>query len=142
MRTAQKGDRVTVHYIGTLDNGRIFDQRDADAPLEIVLGAGDVFPSLEEQVIGMAVGEVKNITLEPGQAFGERRQENILKVERSMFPEDRALQVGQKLNLEFKSGEALTMRVIEVDASGVTLDGNHVLAGQTLTFALKLAAIA
>ena len=70
MKRAQIGDIVTIHYIGTLDNGRIFDQRDADAPLSFKLGAGEVFPKLEQEIIDMAVGEVKNIHLLADEAYG------------------------------------------------------------------------
>ncbi len=63
MQKAKTGDLVTVHYIGTLDNGRIFDQRDTDQPLSLTLGAEEVFPALEKAIVGMTVGEVKNIHL-------------------------------------------------------------------------------
>ena len=51
MSRANNGDRVTVHYIGTLDNGRIFDQRDAESPLTFTAGAGELFPSLEQEIL-------------------------------------------------------------------------------------------
>ncbi len=82
MQRAQHGDRVTVHYIGTLDNGRIFDQRDGDEPLSLTLGSGEVFPAMEAEIIGMKAGEVKNIHLLPEQAYGLRLEENLLKVSR------------------------------------------------------------
>jgi peptidylprolyl isomerase len=61
MVRAKNGDRVAVHYIGTLDNGRIFDSTQEVGPLRFTLGAGEVFPALEAAVCGMAAGEVKNI---------------------------------------------------------------------------------
>ena len=63
MQSAKEGDVVTVHYIGTLDNGRIFDQRDGDEPLSFKLGAGEEFSKLEREIVDMQVGEVKNIHL-------------------------------------------------------------------------------
>ena len=141
MQRAQVGDRVTVHYIGTLDNGRIFDQRDSDEPLSFTLGAGEVFSAMETEIIGMKAGEVKNIYLAAEQAYGLRLDENLLKVSRQMFPADRELRIGQKLKIELGGHEQRLMRIRNIDEQEVLLDGNHDLAGCDLTFALQLVAI-
>jgi peptidylprolyl isomerase len=141
MQRAKYGDRVTVHYIGTLDNGRIFDQRDEEQPLTFTLGAGEVFPVLEQAIIGMGIGEVKNIYLPAEQAYGLRRDENLLQVARELFPTEKTLHVGQKLSVELGGNERWMMRVRHVDELAVLLDGNHDLAGCDLTFALQLARI-
>lgn len=142
MQRAQHGDRVTVHYIGTLDNGRIFDQRDSDQPLSFTLGSGEVFAALEKSILGMREGEVRNICLSAEQAYGLRLEANLLKVSRQMFPADRELRIGQKLNIELGGNQQQSMRIRSVDDQGVLLDGNHDLAGCDLTFALQLVAIA
>ncbi len=141
MQRAQKGDRVTVHYIGTLDNGRIFDQRDSDQPLSFTIGNGEVFVALEQDIIGMAVGDVRNIYLPADKAYGLRLDENLLSVSRKMFPADRELRIGQKLNVELGGVEKRAMRIRNFDDNEVLLDGNHDLAGCELTFALELVAI-
>ncbi len=141
MKFAQIGNRVAVHYIGTLDNGRIFDSRDDDAPLIVTLGNNEIFPALEAEIIGMKEGEVKNILIAAKDAYGERLDGNIFKVKRSTFPPDKELKVGQKLNLEFADGETRIMMIIKIENDIITLDGNHSLAGLDLTFALKLAEI-
>ncbi len=141
MPRAQTGDRVSVHYIATLDNGRIFDQRDGDEPLSFKLGSGEVFPAMEAEIIGMQVGEVKNIQLTAEQAYGPRLEANLLKVSRQMFPADRELTIGRKLSIELADGEQRMMRIRQVDEQDVLLDGNHDLAGCDLTFALQLVAI-
>jgi FKBP-type peptidyl-prolyl cis-trans isomerase 2 len=141
MRRAKSGDMVTVHYIGTLDNGRIFDQRDMDQPLTFTVGAGEVFTRLENEIVGMAVGEVKNICLLAEDAYGLRLDANLLKVSRDLFPADKELRIGQKLNVELGGRMQRMMRVRTVEEETVTLDGNHDLAGCDLTFALKLVTI-
>lgn len=141
MRKAQNGDRVTVHYIGTLDNGRIFDQRDGDEPLSFNLGAGEIFTDMELEIVGMKVGEVKNIHLTAKQAYGPRLEENLLKISRQMFPADRELRIGQKLSIELGGNEQRVMRVRNIDQHEVLLDSNHDLAGCDLTFALQMVAI-
>lgn len=141
MKYAEKGDRVVVHYIGTLDNGRIFDTRDTDSPLELTLGEHRVFPALEEQIIGMRPGQVKNIQVPAEDAFGPRSEDNILKIERSALPAAQEIRIGRKLSIAFRDGTRRVMRIIGIEAELVVLDGNHALAGQDLTFALKLARI-
>ncbi len=141
MQRAKEGDVVTVHYIGTLDNGRIFDQRDGEEPLSIKLGAGEVFPKLEGEIVNMQVGEVKNIHLPAEDAYGLRLDENLLRVARELFPPDKDLRIGQKLSIELKGDSQQVMRVRAVDDVFVLLDGNHDLAGCDLTFALQLVAI-
>ena len=141
MTVAQKGDRVTIHFIGTLDNGRIFDSADADNPLSFVLGRGDVFPALEDAIVGMKVGMANNVEIPAEKAFGPHRQENMLCVPRSQFPAERQLRIGEKLSLAFADGEERVMRIVKEDQSEVTLDANHPLAGLDLTFALQLVAI-
>jgi len=138
---ANMGDRVVVHYIGTLDNGRIFDQRDGDDPLVVTLGAGEIFAAFEEQVAGMAVGEVKNVYLSPEQAYGERKDENLLRVKRELFPAEAELRIAQKLVIEIGGNQQRVMRVRSFDEHEVLLDGNHDLAGCELTFAVQLVAI-
>ena len=139
-RKAEKGDRVTISYIGTLDNGKIFDDTEEE-PLTITLGNDEVFPVLEDNIVGMQVGDVKNIFLHTRDAYGPRKPENILKVKRELFPVDKELRVGQKLEVEFGSLGQRVMMIIDQSEESVVLDGNHPLAGLDLTFALRLDAI-
>jgi FKBP-type peptidyl-prolyl cis-trans isomerase 2 len=141
MQQAKPGDRVTVNYIGTLDNGYVFDSREEDAPLEITLGKNEVFSALESGIIGMKVGEVKNIEIGAEDAFGPRRQENIISLPRNNFPAEKEIKPGTKLIIQFRDESEKVMLVREVDEESVVLDGNHALAGLDLTFALKLVAI-
>lgn len=141
MKRARRGDTVTISYIGTLDNGRIFDSTDEHGPLTITLGSDQVFAALETAVIGMAAGEAKNIVIPATDAYGPRREANILKVKRELFPAERELRVGEKLQLQFKGGVERIMMILQTNEQEVTLDGNHPLAGCDLTFALRLDAL-
>lgn len=138
MKYVQQGSLVTVSYVGTLDNGRIFHSTEQAGPLIFTIGSDQVFPALEEQIVGMRCGEVKNIVLTAEQAYGVRLSENIIEVARSSFPAGKEITVGQKLSIEFRGGVAKVMMVNCVTDSVVTLDGNHPLAGCELTFALKV----
>jgi FKBP-type peptidyl-prolyl cis-trans isomerase 2 len=138
MTQAKNCSSVTVSYVGTLDNGRIFHSTDEHGPQTFTLGAGQLFPALEQAIIGMRAGEVKNIVLTAEEAYGPRLQENIISVARQTFPAGKEIAAGQKLSIEFKGGISRVMVVTAVNEIQVTLDGNHPLAGQELTFALRM----
>jgi FKBP-type peptidyl-prolyl cis-trans isomerase 2 len=138
MTHARHGSTVTVSYIGTLDNGRIFHSTEESSPLTFTIGGDQVFPALEQAVIGMGAGETKNLVLCADQAYGPRRRENIITVGRDLFTADKEIAVGQKLNIEFSGGASRVMLVTAVSDTAVTLDGNHPLAGCELTFALRV----
>lgn len=138
MTTARTGSTVTISYIGTLGNGRIFHSTDEQEPFTFTLGSDQIFPVLEQAVIGMRVGEVKNVILTAAEAYGPRLLENIIQVSRQSFPAGKDIIAGQKLSIDFKGGISKVMVVTAVNDSEVTLDGNHPLAGCDLTFALRL----
>ena len=138
MHIAKAGDRVTIHYIGTLDNGYVFDSADVDNPLSFTIGQGEIFPALENAVTGMQVGSAANIEIKTADAYGPRLDENLLRLPRSHFPTEREIKTGGKISLAFADGEERIMRIIKLEDDEVTLDGNHPLAGLDLTFALQL----
>jgi len=141
MKRAQQGDRVTINYIGTLDNGYIFDNTQESEPLCFTIGAGEVFPYLERAIIGMAPGQAKNLLIPATEAYGPRRKENILVLQRESLPMGNDPKQGQKVQLQLADGSELLMRVVAVNDTELTLDGNHPLAGLDLTFALQLETI-
>lgn len=138
MSYARPGSTVTIRYIGTLENGRIFAHTDECGSLTFTIGAEEVFPALEGAIVGMRAGEAKNLVLTASEAYGPRLPENILTLPRHSFPVEKEIVAGQKISIEFANGEARIMRVMEVTTESVTLDGNHPLAGCELTFALQL----
>lgn len=142
MKHAQHGNTVTVSYIGTLDNGRIFDSTEENDPLTFTIGNDQVFTALEQAIIGMASGETRNIVIPAAEAYGPRLEANIIKVKREMFPAERQLRIGEKLRIEFSGGKERVLIILEENEQEVTLDGNHPLAGLDLTFALRLDAVA
>ena len=132
------GSKVTVSYVGTLENGHIFQSTEEQGAQTFTIGAGEVFPALERALIGMRKGDVKNIVLAAEEAYGPRREENLLRVNRASFPAGKEIVVGQKLSIEFKGGVSRVMMVLEAAEEVITLDGNHPLAGCELTFALRV----
>lgn len=140
MAEAKAGDTVRVHYTGTLNDGQEFDSSRGREPLEFTLGTGQVIPGFDDAVTGMQPGDEKKVTLPADEAYGQRRDDLVLQVERSQFPPHIQPQVGQQLQLQ-NGDQVLVVTVVEVGADRVTLDANHPLAGQDLTFNLQLVSI-
>jgi peptidylprolyl isomerase len=142
MAQAKNGDKVKVHYTGTLDDGSVFDSSIGRDPLEFTLGGGQMIPGFDKAVEGMSVGESKTIRIPCEEAYGARDEERMLKIERSQFPPHINPEVGQQLQLRDPGGHIVMVVISEVGDEVVTLDGNHPLAGQALNFDLQLAEIA
>jgi len=141
MSIAKSGDTVKVHYTGTLNDGSQFDSSQGRDPLEFTLGAGHVIPGFDEAVSGMSVGDSKTVTIPANEAYGERNDEMIQQVPRSAIPDDIEMEVGLMLSARGPDGQNLSFTVVEFNDEQVTVDGNHPLAGQDLTFALELVSI-
>ena len=141
MEQAKAGDKVKVHYTGRQPNGETFDSSVGQEPLEFTLGAGEVIPGFEAGVLGMAVGEHRTVEIEPDDGYGPYNEDMVLEVEREQFPEEMQPEVGQQLQVRQDGGQAISVVVTAVDDETVTLDANHPLAGQTLTFEIELVSI-
>ncbi|HWR68143.1 MAG TPA: peptidylprolyl isomerase [Desulfomonilia bacterium] len=137
-KTAKPGDRVKVHYRGRLDDGFEFDSSVGGEPLVFVIGSGEVISGFEEGAKGMAVGELRTVTIDPEGAYGLHRHELVVEMPWEYFPEDIVPEVGTQLKLVDENGEEVLVVVIDVGEDSVTLDANHPLAGKTLTFDIEL----
>ncbi len=138
---AKHGDTVRVHYKGTLDDGSEFDNSAGREPLEFRLGTGQVISGFERTVTGMTVGETRTARLNADDAYGTHRAELVLALPREQFPEEMEPQVGQQLELQADDGGRMPVVITDVGAETVTLDANHPLAGEALTFELELVEI-
>ena len=141
MTIAKSGDTVRIHYTGTLDDGTQFDSSAGRDPLEFALGGGQVIPGFDEAVNGMTVGENKTVTIAPEQAYGERHDQLVQEVPKSVLPDEISPEVGMQLQSQSPEGQVMNLVVTEVGEDAITVDGNHPLAGQALTFAIELVEI-
>jgi peptidylprolyl isomerase len=158
MAQAKKGDRVKINFTGTLEDGTIFDTTldDGDCnsddcgsddcgceagPMELVIGEEEFFLQIEEALIGMALGEKKTVEIPAEDAFGEHDEEEVFTVGREQIPDDLYPEVGQELELTGEDDESIVVTVVEVSEEEITLDANHPLAGENLTYEFELVEI-
>lgn len=143
MSEAKQGDTVKVHYTGRLDDGTQFDSSLERQPLEFVVGEGRVIPGFEEAVVGMNAGDTKTVSIPPEQAYGPRNDQAVQDVPKSALPEEiqNDLQLGMQLQANDPNGRPLMLTVTAITEDNITVDANHPLAGQMLTFDLELVEI-
>lgn len=148
---AEQGDLIKVFYIGRSEEAGLFDtnvesvaqeegiyneQRPYE-PLEFVIGAGMMIPGMEAGVVGMDVGETKTISIEPGEAYGEYREELIQELPADNFATAGIEPVvGETYNFGIAQG-----KVLEINEETVKMDFNHQLAGQVLNFEVTVVEI-
>ncbi|MEQ9126178.1 MAG: FKBP-type peptidyl-prolyl cis-trans isomerase, partial [Alphaproteobacteria bacterium] len=97
MRQAAQGDDVKVHYTGKLASGETFDSSRDGEPMEVRIGAGRLIEDFEKALLGMAEGEVKEVTIPPEDAYGLRQDALVHTVAREQLPPDLDLAVGMQL---------------------------------------------
>jgi len=138
MGKAKIGDTVLVHYLGKLDDGTVFDTTLTRDPIEFTIGAGQVIAGFEQAVIGLEEGESITVHVPAQKGFGLYRPDMVQNVHPNQLPEDLEPQVGQQLQISRTDGQPFLVNITDVSESSITLDANHPLAGQSLTFNVRL----
>lgn len=156
MSQAKKGDRVSIHFIGRLQDGTIFDSThemeplEGDSceteehsiepgPVELLIGDNEFFTQIEDGIIGMKAGDKKTVAIPADDAFGEHDDENIFSLTLDQIPEDFKPVVGEELELTSdESDESEVVTVIAISDTEITFDANHPFTGQDLTYEIEL----
>lgn len=133
---------VSLDYELKLANDEVIDSSEDSAPLEYLHGYKNIIPGLEKELAGMAIGEQKQVTVLPEQAYGVRDPESVAEYPRDTFPESLKLEVGEPIGMrDSESGESFQAFVTEIHPETIMLDFNHPLAGETLFFKVKIAGL-
>ena len=140
---AKAGDTVSVYYIGMVENGSVFDSNLNKSVFTFTIGADTVIPGFEDAVIGMKKGEVKTVTIPSDQAYGAFRSDMVFAVNGSLFSSENPPVVDNYYSIVNPTdGSTNYFRVVAInDNDTVTIDENNVLAGQDLTFTIRLVGI-
>ncbi len=140
-RAAKQGDTVRVHYKGKLDDGNEFDSSAGREPLEFRIGTGQVIAGFERTVDGMQLGETRTARLNPNDAYGTHRADLVVELPKEQFPKGITPEPGQQLELQQEDGQRIPVTITDAAGETVTLDANHPLAGEALTFEIELVEI-
>jgi FKBP-type peptidyl-prolyl cis-trans isomerase SlyD len=128
---------VKIHYTLTNQKGELLDSSRDGSPFVYMEGIGAIIPGLEKELKSWSVGTRRTVVIKSQEAYGEKKSELVVKASRSQFPADTKLNVGDR----FRGGpdsHSPVFLVTEVSGDSITLDGNHELAGQDLTFDVEL----
>ena len=125
---------VSIDYTLTNDDGEVLDSSVGGAPLVYLHGAGNIIPGLEKALEGKAAGDDVKVTVEPEEAYGEFNAELIAVLGRNMFEGVDELEVGMQFHASGPDGSMQIVTIKALEGDEVTVDGNHPLAGERLTF--------
>ena len=128
---------VSIHYTLTNKAGEKLDSSIDAEPLSYLHGAGNIIPGLENALSDSSVGDKLTVTIEAADAYGERNEEQIQTVSKEMFQGIDNIEVGMQFQADSSSGPAI-VTIKKVDGDDVTIDGNHPLAGEQLTFEVEV----
>ncbi len=131
---------VSLAYQLKLDDGVVLDQSTVDAPLDYLHGHNNLITGLENQLTGKSVGDKFTAVIAPEDAYGEHNEALVQRVPANVFHGVDQLEVGMRFLADTDQGQ-IPVEITEVDGDEVVVDGNHMLAGQTLTFDVEVVAI-
>ena len=126
-----------IHYTLKNEEGQVLDSSEGQEPLPFLCGANNIVAGLEKALLGKTVGDKLDVTVQPEEGYGEIRAELIQKVDRENFQGIDDIQVGMQFMAEAPWGQQ-PVTVTKVEDDGITLDGNHPLAGQVLEFSVEV----
>ncbi len=130
---------ISFHYTLTDKSAQVIDHSKERGPMTFMEGAQQIIPGLERQLLALKVGDKQRIQVSAAEAYGERNEKMIIKVQPEQLPH-KDVKVGDKFS-GGKEPHAPVFTVIHVTPTEITLDGNHMLAGVDLIFDVELTAI-
>ncbi len=137
--TVQSGQTVNVHYRGTLDDGSEFDNsRERGEAMQVEVGSGHLIAGFDAALLGMTVGEVKNIHLGAEDAYGSTDPEAVQEISKTLFPAGFVFKSGELVQGQAPTGQPLMATILEEKDNTVVLDFNHPMAGKDLNFEIEL----
>ncbi|MZI92323.1 peptidylprolyl isomerase [Vibrio sp. CAIM 722] len=136
----EKNVVAALAYQVKLEDGVVVDQSTTDAPLEYLHGNNNLITGLERELEGKVAGDKFSATFAPEDAYGEHSDDLVQRVPANVFQGVDELEVGMRFLADTDQGP-IPVEITEVDGDEVVVDGNHMLAGQTLTFDVEVVAV-
>ena len=139
MTKIKTGDKVKVHYIGTLKDGSKFDNsRERGEGLEFVIDDGQLLKGFNDAVKDLEVGSTAKVDIQAKEAYGEYITEAVITVQKSEFPESLKYELNGFIQGQDQNGRPVQGQVVKIHEETVELDMNHPLAGEDLSFEIEL----
>ena len=139
MDKLKTGDKVKVHYVGTLKDGTTFDSsRDRGEGLEFTIDDGNLLKGFNDVVKKLNVGEKSSVELKSVEAYGEYIAEAVITVKKTEFPPEMKYEMDGFIQGQDDQGRPVQGQVVKIDEDSVNLDMNHPLAGEDLNFEIEL----
>jgi FKBP-type peptidyl-prolyl cis-trans isomerase 2 len=135
------GRVVTLEYTVRLASGALVDSTGECGPLSVLLGGGQLFPALEERMLGMQPGETRELRIPAAEAYGLRHPELVRTIPRDRLPPELELKVGSEYRLKAPDGQALRFRLLEIGETEVRADFNAPRAGEDLLATVTVVAV-
>ncbi|MBN1230881.1 MAG: peptidylprolyl isomerase [Anaerolineales bacterium] len=134
---AEEGVVVGIHY-KLFVGGELADETENDIPLEYLHGFENIIPGLEKALTGKKIGDKLTVTVSPEEGYGVIDPDATMDVNRSEFPHEVPLVPGVELEMTDVDGNLLWGEIISVQKDTITIDFNHPLAGEELTFEVEI----
>jgi len=147
--TVKKGDKIAVDYVGSLEDGKLFDTsveaeakkaglplRPSYAPLEFTVGAGQMIAGFDAGVVGMALNETKTVKIAAKDAYGEWDESAVQALPTKQLAE--MLNATPKVGMQLYTQSGASGKIVSTDANVTKIDFNHELAGKTLVFKITV----
>lgn len=134
----EKGTVVTLSYRLTTEDGELLEDRPEKNPFTFTYGEGQTIPAIESVILGKTEGFQASLGIDAQQAYGEYRDELVITLPREHFPKNVQLKEGMHFSTRDEDGRLTSVRIVEVLADAVRVDGNHPLAGLSIFIDLKL----
>jgi FKBP-type peptidyl-prolyl cis-trans isomerase SlyD len=134
----QPNQVVSIYFTLKDEEGEVIDSTSEGKPFSFLSGYEQILPNLENEIGAMLIGSKRNVVLAPEDAYGEYQEEAVQMVKRSEFPPNAVIEEGQSYFTKSPEGEQVPFMITQINGEDVTLDFNHPLAGETLTFDIEL----
>lgn len=130
---------ILCHMNIVLEDGSTADSTKASGkPAKLNIGDETLSPAFEAEILNLSEGDKHSFTLQAVDAFGESNPDAIHHMDRSKFPADMSLEPGVIVSFGGPGGSEIPGMIREVAGDSVTVDLNHPLAGQVVTFELEV----
>lgn len=140
--TIQKDSAVTLHFTIKLNDGSVADStHNMGKPAKLIIGDGSLSDNFEQCLLGLASGENKSIELKAQDAFGMPNPDNVHYMDRAKFVGDSEVEVGTVMAFSGPDGAEIPGIITDIAGDSVTVDFNHPLAGQDVTFDVEILSV-